>query len=268
MKKDIYHLPWDSETEELDPKMLKANSSWVLPQLLAFLGKLPLARGDNELISATLSLRRIAREIDSVTFSNGMPVTKETINAMLGFVLRTNRSDILSGTQLQHPRYSAAVPFLLSAFKEQRNIPYSSWDTSDPMFRYFIEDEWLLALTHLEVPKFTLDECLDFRAKARTFKTGPKAGTLRSINATTVISKIGDEVFDALPKYWKLALCQTWVFHPTNRHPLAITNPYNIDEPAEPLVSGEVFEARQPEKAKREPPDWDRMWDYVALDKK
>lgn len=263
MKKDIYHLPWDSENEELDLEVLKANSSWVLPQLTALLGKLPLARGDNELISATLSLRRIAKETDSITFSNGMPITREAINAMLGFLLRKNRSDILSGTQLQSPRYSAAVPFLLAAFKEQRNIQYSSWDTSDPMFKYFIEDEWLLALTNLEVPHYTLEERLDFRAAARTVKTGPKAGTMRSINATTVISKVGDEVFDALPKYWKLALCQTWVFHPSNRHPLAITNPYNIDTPAEALVSGEIFETKQPTKAKREPTDWDRMWDDV-----
>jgi hypothetical protein len=263
MKKDIYHLPWDSETEELDPKLLKVNSSWILPQLTALLGKLPLARGDNELISPTLSLRRVAKEIDGITFSNGMPVSKEAVNAMLRYVLRNNRSDILSGTQLTTPRYSAAVPFVLSAFKEQRNIQYSSWDTTDPMFRFLIEDEWILALRHLQVPNFTLEERLDFRAKARTFKTGPKAGTMRTINTTTAISKLDVETFDELPKYWKLALCQTWVFHPSNRHPLAITNPYNIDEPAEPLVSGEIFETKQPAKAKYEPVDWDRMWDDV-----
>jgi hypothetical protein len=261
MKKDIFHLPWN---DELDPTVLKANSSWILPQLTALLGKLPLARNDSELISPTLSLRRIAKETESITFSNGMPLTKEALNVMLKHVLRSNRSEILRGTQLQTPRYSAAVPFVLSAMKEQRNIQYSSWDINDPMIRFFVEDEWLLALSYDSVPQYTTEEILDFRAKARTFKTGDRVGTLRAINATTSISKVGHDTFDQLPKYWKLALCQTWVFHPTNRHHLAITNPYNIDTTAEPLVSGEILNyTPRIDKPVREPVDWDRMWDNV-----
>lgn len=260
MKRDIYHIDWTQDRETADPAWLKANSSWILPQITALVASFPLAKNDSELYSVSLSLKRIAREIDSITFSNGMPIAKETINAILKFVLRGNRSDILSGTQLATPRYSVAVPFVLAAFRESRGIPYSSWDTSDPMLPFFLEDEWFNALRASEVQEYTLEERLDFRAKARTVRTGAKAGTLRSINATTSITRTGNPDFDALPKYWKLALCQTWVFHPSNRHPLAITNPYNIDTPAEPLVSGEIFETT---KAKREPVDWDRMWDDV-----
>lgn len=261
MKRDIYYIDWAESNSYLDTKMLKANSSWVLPQVTALLGKLPLARNNAELISPTLSFKRIAREIDSITFSNGMPVTKEALNNILKFVVRTNRSDILTGTQLNTPRYSAAVPFVLSAFKEQRNIAYSSWDISDEGIKFFLEPDWVEALEFKEVPRFSVTDLLDFRAKARTFRTGAKAGTERSINATTSITKTYNVNFDGLPKYWKLALCQTWVFHPTNRHPLAITNPYNIDEPAEPLVSGEIFETKQPTKVQSS--DWGSMWDHV-----
>lgn len=257
MKRDIYYIDWASEKEPLDTKMLKANSSWILPQLSAFLGKLPLVRNDANQFSASLSLKRIASEIDSITFSNGMPVTRDAINGMLKFVLHTNRSDILSGTQLATPRYSSAVPFLLSAFKEQRNIDYSRWDTTDKLFSFFVEHEWFNALITKVTKEYSPEDLLEFRAKARNIRTGAKAGTERSINATTNITRSGNTDFDALPKYWKLALCQTWVFHPSNRHPLAITNPYNIDIPAEPLVSGEIFET------KRDPTDWDKMWDNV-----
>jgi hypothetical protein len=261
MKRDIYHIDWAENNTPLDPSMLKANSSWILPQLSALLGTLPLAKNDSELISVGLSLKRIVREIDSVTFSNGMPLTKEAINNMLKYLLRNNRSEILSGTQLKSTRYAAAVPFVLSAFKEQRNIAYSSWDTSDTMLKFFLEDDWYNALTFGNVPRFSNEELLEFRAKARTFRTGPKAGTQRTINATTAISTTGNAVFDSLPKYWKLALCQTWVFHPTNRHPLAITNPYNIDTPMEPLVSGDVLEVAQ--KSAKAVVDWDNMWNLV-----
>jgi hypothetical protein len=259
MKRDIYNIDWAETNMPLDPSMMKANSSWILPQLSALFASLPLARNEAGQLSVSLSLKRIAREIDAVTFSNGMPVSKEAINSMLKFVLRGNRSDILSGTQLANPRYSAAVPFVLSAFKESRNINYSSWDPTDPFLKYFLEDEWANALTYEDVPKFEKEDLLDFRAKARTFRTGPKSGTMRSINATTNIARIGVPEFDSLPKYWKLALCQTWVFHPTNRHHLAITNPYNIDTEAEPLVSGEIFS----DKPVRTPVDWDRMWDNI-----
>ena len=263
MKRDIYYIDWAESNSYLYTKMLKANSSWVLPQLTALLGKLPLARGDNELISPTLSFKRIAREIDSITFSNGLPLTKEALNNILKFVIRTNRSDILTGTQLNTPRYSAAVPFVFSAFKEQRNIQYSGWDTSDPGIKFFLEPDWVEALAYADVPMFMKDDLLDFRAKARTFRSGAKAGSERSINATTSITRTGVLGFDELPKYWKLALCQTWVFHPSNRHPLAITDPYNIDEPAEPLVSGEIFETKQASKGKTEVSDWGSMWENV-----
>lgn len=257
MKRDIYNIDWAENNTPLDGDMLKANYSWVLPQLSALFASLPLARNGSDKYSVSLSLKRIARELDAVTFSNGMPLSKEAINNMLKFVLRGNRSDILSGTQLANPRYSAAVPFVLSAFKESRNINYSSWDITDPFLQYFLEDDWVVALTYEDVPKFSTEDLLDFRAKARTFRTGAKAGTMRSINATTNITRMGITEFDSLPKYWKLALCQTWVFHPTNRHPLAITNPYDLDTPAEPLVTGEIFSGTPV----RQPVDWSKMWD-------
>lgn len=263
MKRDIYYIDW---VHGFDQKFLKDNSSWVLPQLSALLGKLPLAKNEKELYSASLSIKRISSEVESITFSNGMPVTKEILNSMIKFAVQTNRSDILSGTQLATPRYSAAVPFILSALKEQRNLSYSRWDFSDPHIRFFLESEWVNALQCTEVPTFSIEDVLDFRAKARTFRTGARAGTLRSLNTTTSITRTGNETFDDLPKYWKLALCQTWVFHPSNRHPLAITNPYSIDTVMEPLVSGEVL---QPVKAKlnsvkNEEVDWDNMWSIVA----
>lgn len=261
MKRDIYHIDWAEDNSVLEYPMLKSNSSWVLPQLSSLLGTLPLAKNEAGLISVSLSLKRIVREIGSVTFSNGMPISKEGINNMLKYLLRSNRSDILSGTQLNSPRYSAAVPFVLSAFKEQRNIPYASWDSRDPMFKFFVEDEWYNALTYGEVDSFTVEERLDFRAKARTFKTGAKAGTQRTINSTTNITSTGNPLFDGLPKYWKLALCQTWVFHPSNRHPLAITNPYDSDTMLEPLVSSEVLETKKPARVEV---DWDRMWELAT----
>lgn len=261
MKRDIYYIDWAEDNSVLDYNMLKANSSWVLPQITALLGTLPLAKEENGLVSPSLSFKRIAREIDSVTFSNGMPITKEILNSILKFIVRTNRSEILTGTQLNTPRYSAAVPFVLSAFKEQRNIAYSSWNINDPAIKFFLESDWVDALQYEGIPSFSTEELLEFRAKARTYRSGAKAGTMRSINATTTVPMLGREDFDSLPKYWKLALCQTWVFHPSNRHPLAITNPHNIDVPADPLVSGEVF-ITKPAKAEKISVgdiDWDNL---------
>jgi hypothetical protein len=75
-------------------------------------------------------------------------------------------------------------------------------------------------------------------------KSGKNLGSMKTIRATTTITGISDPEFKTLPALLKTMLCQVWIYHSTARHPLAITNPMDLDSEVAPLIDEEVIKPK------------------------
>lgn len=243
MKRDISSLDWNT----VDVAFLKANHTWVLPQVLAFFNQvIRLQRtGDSEKISSRATLRALHADLldGRVRFASGKVVTPRELTVLLQYINYAPRGELITGTQTstQNSRYAAGVPLLLSAFKEYRGVPYSAWDYSDPAIQQFLCKDLFELIPYMGV---THDfDLLEIREIGRTQKSGKNPGKQKNYVSCTAITGITDPDFKKLPRLLKLMLCQCWVFHPTVRHALAWTDLCNLDEPAPPLVDPVVVPA-------------------------
>jgi hypothetical protein len=140
-------------------------------------------------------------------------------------------------------RYAANVPMALAALKQYKNIAYSEWDWTEPERAQLLDPDFVAySSTFGQGISFSSTDLLVFRESSTLVKTGVKAGTYRTIPATTNILKSGVPEFDDLPKLTRLALCQTWIFQPSVYHNLMIVNINDLDKPAQPLVATEVIQ--------------------------
>lgn len=255
--KDIGTLNWASlaklnslGSDKAEQLLVPFRANYVLPQLMAFLGGkgITLIRNSEGKVSIAATLRGLNEVFESsqLRFDKGGECTPQMLAGILAFLVHPSRKNILpdgaSQVKPEWVRFGSAVPLFMSAFKEFRNLKYSEWDLKDELIHLIVSPDML------ELMKFNGAEVgwdnetlCEYREIARTVKTGAKAGTLRHINSTTSISKVGDNEFDSLPKFVKLALCQTWVWQPSMYTPMGIYNINDIDAKQEPLVSTEVF---------------------------
>ena len=241
-------------TELLAASYWQANASWLLPQMLALLATRMVLAKTARGWGFTPTLRDLGHPLDPritmLQYDNGMPVTKAAFQGMLNVLNHSPRGEILATGWKQSTgpglRYSAAVPLFLSAFKEYRGIKYSEWDCTDPNLIYFLDKDNLDYSEQFYKPvEWSSEELLEFREEGRTVRSGPKAGTQKALTLTTTLTGITDQEFKQLPRLMKLALCQVWVYHPTIRHDLMITNHLDLDQHPEPLVVDEVFNTTQ-----------------------
>ena len=224
-------------------KTVVPNASWIMPQASAFIARVinPQRNHDGKVsFAATVDDLRSRR--GSLAWDYGEPC--RSLGSIISILTHAPRGDIIgtSKTGIKDPgRWNSAVPLILAALKEYKNVQYSEWDWTDPARIEFLDkDMYEYSKTFHTAYPFTKDELLEFQTMARTFKTGPKAGTMRPVASTTLITKTGNPDFDALPRLAKLALCQTWIFHPTKYNKFMITNPLDLDSPQVPLVDAEV----------------------------
>lgn len=255
--------------QQLVDSSWRANAQWLLPQLLATLGsKVPLAKTSAGWGFAP-TLRGLGSALDAgvVTYDNGMPISKAAFQGMINVLNYPTRGEILPTNARQGHgeglRFATGVPLFLSAFKEYRGIKYSEWDWTDAAREYFVDFDMLEYSEYFgqEVGSWSAEELLAIREEGRTVRTGAKAGQQRPIITTTSLTGITDVNFKVLPRLLKLALCQVWVYHPTIRHDLMITNHMNLDQHPEPLVTDDVFVA--PPLSKKRPviTPTTSMWD-------
>lgn len=254
MKKDIAQLDWNM----LDQPMLQANHTWVLPQVFAFFNSIVRLTRVGSKISPSATLRAMHADLlDSrVRFQNGRVVSQKELTNLFMYINYSPRGQILAGSQTQESnrRYSAAVPLLLSVFKEYRSVGYQEWDYTDPAIVQWLDKDNQEVLQWLGSDFPDLD-LLEIRETGRTVKSGAKAGRKTPYLSCTAITGINHPDFKRLPRLVKLMLCQAWVYHSTARHPLAWTNLLDLDSPAPPLVDTEVLEpAVRREGGKREEP--------------
>lgn len=248
MKKVLYQHNFD----DLDDT--NKQTYWLLPQLLAFLGNnLELGKLDGK-YSFRVSLQTIKQQLDHgrLVLDNGRVLGVQDMKQMLGYLTQHPRGKVLcliKQSSALGSRYAANVPLLLSAFKEYRNIGYNQWHWDEPERQYFLDKDLLELSEHFYKPiKWTKEELLEYQEIGRTVKSGDNSGKIKSIGACTSITGIPDQDFNRLGRLHKLLLCQCWVYSPDRAHKLAITNLQDLDQPAEPLVSTEIFNEQQPQK--------------------
>ena len=238
--------------DELEAQKVRANSSWILPQLMGFFASLPLAKSAGK-FSFTKTIRSWSEKIatDTLVDNTGLLVQREVLSGKLKALNTSPRGNILNGKQTlpQSLRYNTAVPLFLSAYKEFRGVQYSDWDYDDPSAVFFVDKynlELIKFATSEAPPRWTEAKLRDYRDLGRKVQTGPKAGTSTPILAATALHGIPDPEFTALPKLVKLALAQVWVYAPEVRHALAISNAYDLDSPPQDLVSTKLLTQTAP----------------------
>ena len=248
----------DTTSEDLS-KTVVPNASWILPQASAFIARVinPQRNSDNK-ISFELTVQDLRDRRGSLTWDYGEYC--RSLGSIINILTHAPRGDIIGTSKTgvkDSSRWNSGVPLILAALKEYKNIQYSEWDWTDPSRIEFLDkDMYEYSKTFHTVYPFTKDELMEFQTNARTFKTGPKAGTMRAVASTTLITKTGNGDFDALPRLTKLALCQTWIFHPSKYNKFMITNPLDLDSPQVPLVTTEVM-IDQPATTYNRVSNWD-----------
>lgn len=252
--KSIRYINW--ETEQVQP----GNEHWVLPQLMAHIGSSwPLVR-KGETYSPTQTIKRWAALANQGELTlDGAVMTLGSTRAVVKWLTTSPRGDLLTGmTQTKDPgvRYSAPVPLVLSAFKEFRGVPYSSWDWGDSNMSGLVDKDILEWSVYFGTPQpWSLEELLTFRVGALEVKSGKQQGTVRKPESTSQVYGVTDPDFKRLPRLMKLALTQLWCFHPRVRTDLMITDHTNLDNHPQPLVDGEVLQAKSVKPT--EPSPWD-----------
>lgn len=216
---------------------LRSNASWILPQLLAFVGNtLPLARNSRGLFSFKESFLALKSSLDSDQIIwEGLPVTKLQMKAVFNIFCHHPRGHILGSLRQNNngSRYSSGVPLFLSAFKEYRNINYENWDWMEVEKRYFVDPTIVELSEHFHnPPDISKEELLEIREYL-----GSKGKELISI---VVASAPDFEEFNKLSRQLKLLLTQVWIYHPSIGNKYLIANLMDLDAPAEPLVSTDV----------------------------
>lgn len=253
MQKNISFLNFDqfarSDLNANDLVDFKPQAVWALPQLDALISRAikPLLPSTG-VISPSRVLAGLKEKVTSgtLTFSDGKPISSKAFLGILYILNAAPRGMILGLKATQYrgdwTRYASNVPIILAALKQFDNVNYSRWDFSEPEMRCFLDKD------HLDMSKYfgialpyTREELLDFRDVSCLYRSGAKAGTSRNPLTTTMTSKIENDDFNELPRLVKVALTQLWVYSPSARHPLAITDLMNIDAAATPLIEEEVL---------------------------
>ena len=204
---------------------LTSHTSWFMPQLLAKFGS-----------------------FTAVKNASGQNSPLETLKANIGddpklkgmyfIACKLNRSALITGqTSPANAPYCSLVPLILAAFKKYQNIPYSSWDREE--LKYIVDKNLYSAMTHFtkeNMPIFSKDRLLELRDHGLTYRSGPKAGTARTVlGSWTLVGMKGTE-FDGYPSLLMTMLTQLWCAHPSIRHEYMVLDPVNWDNTPEPLI--------------------------------
>lgn len=252
--KSIRYINW--ETEAVQP----GNEHWVLPQLMAHIGtNWPLVREEGVVLATPTIKKWAVLAKDGELALDGAQLSLAGLKALVTWITTSPRGDILTGmtqTKDHGVRWSAPVPLLLSAFKEFRGVGYSSWNWKDPNMGQLVDKDILEWSEYFGTPQpWSLEELLTFRVSALEVKSGKYQGTVRKPESTSQVYGVTDPDFKRLPRLMKLALTQLWCFHPRVRTDLMITDHTNLDNHPQPLVDGEVLQAKSVKPT--EPSPWD-----------
>lgn len=221
-------------------KFFKANSSWAMPQLMAFLNtNVKLLRNEDGKVSATLTLAKMGESVKAgeYVFDNGKVLSPSDLQGILKLLTYKTKSKLFKAKQTSKEMlpYNAAVPLFMSAFKTYRNLGYDEWDWVDPKLSWLLTENLLEAFKFTRVAnvEFDKERLLAIREEATGGKDPLSVYTLRFIKS--------DKEFSALPTYYGLSLLQLWVFHPSCWSQYGVFDFSNPEGKPEALETTEIF---------------------------
>lgn len=245
MKKQLFRFDFHNFSEgditKDSLRQWRKDAVWLLPQLLSFLGsECKLSRNENGLFSPSAFIQdnlELCRQ-DKLLYE-GTPVPEAVFIGMLRILTHYPRGDILPSswrqTQGEGLRYCAAVPLIMSAFKQYRDVKYEDWDWEDTKMKALVDAGFRDVLPFIHNTsslRWTAEELLHIREEANVKGVGPVSQLSITVGP--------DMEFKKLPRLVKLLLCQVWCFNPSVYTPFIINNLDNLDEPTTPLVSSEL----------------------------
>lgn len=209
---------------------LQNYSSWLVPQMLGFFGKMKTFKNDEGDYEA---LPFLEHNIGRDPFKLGM----------WKVAARLKRGQLIKGQNTPTgAQYSALVPLLLAALKRDQNINYSEWTKkSIPMMvDALLADAMLVPVA--DVPSLSKDRIMEIRTQGLTTMSGASAGEIVGPTKKWALTGIKDTELGHLPTHAITMLCQTWVAHPTLRTNLMVLDPNDWDGMPEPLMDSRVLE--------------------------
>lgn len=257
----------------LTPEILREDKEWLLhatPYITAIACK--------DLDFNISSMRKVLSE-DKEYIVNGNKVSSNTIRLIFKIFEEHNRSDYCnkSPTQVQRTATSAAVPWVLYAFKLHYNVPYSKWSFDDAdmiprvlgkgLRNYFqAKDAFETCNDEIEVISSEAGEVgeseyfdslglatfdkkryypFDLEQRATWRYQALKMGTVKDTTNVLALPFKGNHRLSASSVggtiFWHMLL-QTWIFAPSVRSPNMITSFDDMDELDKPLAPATVDE--------------------------
>lgn len=210
-------------------KNLPVKSSWMLPQIVAHYGTWKNVDPSNPL--ATLRA--------NVTTAWEVGLWKvSTILSRGSLIEYQNRK---SGAP-----YSALVPLIMLGQRLANNIPYSAW--SGPGLEHVLGPDLYAAVTYSEMPEISTNRLIELRQEGLLIRSGPKAGTLTNPVSAWRLNGLRGTEFSGAPRLFITMLTQTWIAHPSVRHPNMILDPKSWDSMPAPLITSDILVEEQPSK--------------------
>ena len=237
-KKALQNFNWDfTELTKDSLHTVKTASTWLLPQLMSFLGTVIQPQWVDHKISSTRTFQVLGSRLDNgeIVFENGRVLHKQELGLMLKLCTYPHASHLYAERQTSEfgSRYNAAVPLVLSALRQYQDVAYNSWDYDDPNIQHFLTPQ-LYEMTQATrvAHNFSVDTLLAILGSGDP----TKYAHCRVVNGSKL-----DPDFYMLPKLAKLQLTQTCIYHTTHRHKLALGLGFAPDTLAAPLVSTDVL---------------------------
>ena len=232
MRKELKYFPFAELAETTPPEVIalaKTHVGWILPQLMAHIGQMPLYKTDQGFYQP---LAFLDRNLGS----------SAELRGMWRLCCRIRRSDFVKPQNtVTNAQWSLLVPLILAAVKMYQGVNYSEWSADN--LELICEPqlaEAMLVDANI-VPDLTASEILELRRLGLTTKT---TGKVESPQSKWKLTGLADTALGQLPPLAVTMICQTWVAHPTLRTKYMVLDPNDWDGVPEPLISQEVVPAK------------------------
>jgi hypothetical protein len=233
-KRELRYFPFSEFAKDITPETIAEtkiaqHSSWILPQLMAYIGQMRLYKTD-------------LGEYDPLAFLDRNLGSDPQLQGMWRVLCRMKRSELVKPqNNTANAQWSLLVPLLLAAVKMYQGVGYSQW--SQQGLEYVCEPqlcEAMLVEPEL-VPELTASEILAIREIGLTTKT---TGKVESPQSKWRLTGLADTALGQLPHLAVTMICQTWVAHPTLRTQYMVLDPNDWDGVPEPLITQEPVPAK------------------------
>lgn len=224
--KDTFEAGFKAVEPVLKELSMQYHSSWLLPQISAWLNKhVLLVKGEDGLYDAKKSFSNVPRGIKIIaTFPQR------------GMIVKTQSSP----EGLPH---CALVPLLLEPFKKFRKIGYNEWNRQS--LKYFVHQGLYEAITMpgdiVSASRVSVERALELRDLGLTDKTNNKR---KNPSTTHKLYHLGGTEWENVPPLATVMLAQIWCAMPDARLSTMILDPENLDLMPKAIVEAKnIFKA-------------------------